>query len=139
MRSALLLALLLCACSNPNDVRQSREIGWIDVRGEMGYRYTVVQAPASARAGVPFQVEVVTFGSSGCTREDGAEVSVAGLVAEVTPYDIFSLGVPCTPDIHSFPRAATVRFSSAGSATIRVIGRTGDGPVRYEVPITVTP
>ena len=139
MRSALLLAFLLCACSDSTGARQVRSVGFIDTGGEMHYRYTVVEAPASARAGVPFQVEVVTFGSSSCTREDGAEVSVNGLLAEVTPYDILDVDQGCTPDVHPFPRAATVRFASAGSATLRVIGRGGEGLVRYDVPITVTP
>ena len=96
--------------------------------------------PATLRRGVAFSATVATVGSSSCTRADGAEVTVTGLLAEVTPYDRKAIGSVCTPDLAQFPRPVTLRFDQAGDAVVRVHGFTlGIRASTYEAHVTVTP
>ena len=97
----------------------------------------MLEMPANATAGVSFEITVTTVGSSSCTRADGASVAVSGLVADVTPWDLVApVGAVCTDDLAPFPRRVTLRFSGAGTATIRLHGR---GGLTYEAALTVVP
>jgi hypothetical protein len=132
----LLPLLLLAGCGILDPVRWERVVGMI--MPDPGI--PVVVAPESARAGVSFQVRVVTRGSSSCTRADGAEVHVNGLVAEITPYDRVQRGpVACTADLSPIPREVSLRFAAAGEAVVRVIGRGAGGREEVEVRLTVLP
>ena len=75
---------------------------------------------------------VVPTAGGGCTREGDTEAAVAGLTADVRPYDIFpapSADLVCTADFRIIRHTATLRFSQAGRATVRVHGRLRrDGP-----------
>jgi hypothetical protein len=127
--------VLLAGCGTVLDPEGwHREVG---MTGDGGAAPPIA-LPASAKRGVAFEARVTTYGSSSCTRPDGAEVRVRGLVADVTPYDSIFRGT-CTADLRSFPRAVTLRFDEAGEATVRVNGRSGAQPVRYETRITVQP
>jgi len=86
---------------------------------------SVITAPDTVRVAAPFLVTVNTFGSSSCTIPDGATITIAGLLATITPYD----RVPreptiCTGDIAPRPHRVQVTFGVAGPATIRVQGYT---------------
>lgn len=133
--TGLIALVLLAGCSGIFDP------GWERVVGMTGDSGTLppLTLPASAKRGESFDVTVTTYGSSSCTRADGAETSVRGLVAEITPYDLVSRGGICTADLHSFPRTVTLRFAEAGEAIVRVNGHSGSEPVRYEARITVQP
>lgn len=95
-----------------------------------------ITLPATVKRGVSFDATVTTYGSSSCTRADGAEVQVRGLIAEVTPYDLTNRRGICTADLRAFPRTVSLRFDEAGEATVRVNGRSG---ARHEARITVQP
>jgi len=97
----------------------------------------MLEMPARAIAGVAFEITVTTVGSGICTRADGASVAVSGLVADVTPWDrLAPARAVCTDDLAPFPRRVTLRFSSPGTATIRLHGR---GGLTYDAVLTVAP
>jgi hypothetical protein len=79
--------------------------------------------PDSVRAGVPFAVTVSSFGSTTCTRADGATLTVVGVVATITVWDREQVGGGCSDDLRQFPRDVSVQLGSAGRAMIRVQGR----------------
>ena len=132
---ALAGVALLAGCSSVIDPGWEREVG---MTGDGGTP-PPISLPASVKRGVAFDATVTTYGSSSCTRADGAEASVRGLVAEVTPYDLVNRGGICTADLRGFPRTVTLRFDEAGEATVRVNGRSGSQAVSYETRIAVQP
>lgn len=112
---------------------------WERVPGDIGNSTgAVLQAPTEARQGVAFQITVTTYGSGSCTRADGAETAVVGLLAVVRPFDLEKRGanVVCTMDLAPYSRSVTLRFDEAGEATIRVIGARGE---QVEQQLTVQP
>lgn len=131
------VAAALGACGGPTDADALRVVGVISPgRGAP----SAAAVPHTVRAGVPFEVQVTTYGSGSCTRPDGAAVRVAGLVAEVTPYDREPKRGACTDDIKAYPRPAAVRFDAPGPAVVRVIGRASrnsDSTVTAEAQVIV--
>ena len=100
---------------------------WLLVRGyidpELG---EVLVLPDTVQVDGAFGAVVTTFGSSTCTRPNGATVTVTGHTAEIVPYD--SVPAPdsymvCTDDLRAFPRTVTLRFRASGVWTVQVIGR----------------
>lgn len=87
----------------------------------------VLEAPDTVRVGEPFDVIVRTYGSNGCWREAGAEVTISGLNAAVTPYDrdlaAEDRSRVCTDMVVRLPRTVRLRFLQEGEALLRVIGR----------------
>jgi hypothetical protein len=139
-RAALLLlaAAMLAGCASMLEPRQwERVVGVIDPGG---MQMPPFQAPDTVRAGTQFQVHVTTYGSSTCTRADGAELRrLSGTVAEITPYDRQPLSGICTSDLVPFPRAVGVRFDEAGVALIRIVGRSFEGTAEFEKRVVVRP
>src|SRR5688572_25596443 len=126
MSRVLLTALLVSACApvtNPD--------GWRRVVGNVNPALSSIQMvnlPTEAAVNVPFTVTVTTLGSSSCTRADGTDVATNGLTATITPYDrVAPPDAPCTRDLRGFPHPVQLRFTTAGSARIIVIGREGSG------------
>jgi hypothetical protein len=130
--------LLLAACAGTTDPEWRRVVGRI--APEFSSSQTLA-APREAAVGTDFTVTVTTLGSSSCTRPDGATASVAGLVAEITPFDQEAAGAQaCTDDLRPFPRPVTLRFAAPGEAVVRVRGRGLSGqPVEAEVHVAVRP
>jgi hypothetical protein len=108
----------------------------IEIGGDMP---PPAQAPDAVRVGEHFTVTVVSYGSSSCTRPDGAEVRVNGLTAVITPYDEQAIGKGrvCTDDLRPYPRDVSLSFEEAGQALIRVIGRSFDGPAEFSTTVLV--
>jgi len=110
----------------------AREVGWL--APELS-SIQMLKLPAQATAGTAFQITVTTVGSSSCTRADGADVAVSGLVADVTPWDrVAPEGTACTEDLAAFPRDVTLRFDLEGTATVRLHGR---GGMSYQTTLPV--
>jgi hypothetical protein len=134
----LLGVVALPACTSPlgPDDEWQRRIGVIEIGGAQS---SPVQVPEeTVQQGVPFTITVVTFGSSSCVRADGAHVQVAGLMAQVTPYDLVAVTGVCTEDLRPRPREVMLRFDQVGEALVRVLGRTVLGaPAEHEVRIQV--
>jgi len=89
----------------------------------------------SVRAGSQFAVTIFTDG--GCRSPDGTTVSVAGLTADLTPYDRALVRGACAAPASINSRAVTLTFASAGQAMIRVhgLGLHGDVIMQHEVTI----
>ncbi len=101
---------------------------------------SAVRAPDTVQAGVPFEVEVATYGLDMCWKAAGAETSVKDEVAVITPYDSDSrpAGGGCWDAEIRLPRTVHITFARSGNATLRVHGRKVTG-LKYEdgTPITV--
>ena len=114
------LAVLSVAChSSPIGPGAGRVVGTIDAGQSFPQ---VIDAPAQASLGQSFSVTVFTFGNS-CVRAAGADVTIDGLVATITPYDVVMTGVTCLEYLKGYPRVVQLSFGQAGTATIRVKGR----------------
>jgi hypothetical protein len=100
---------------------------WLLVRGYIDSEFgEVLVLPDTVQVDRAFGAVVTTFGSSTCTRPNGAAVTVTGHTAEIVPYD--SVPAPdtqmgCTDDLRAFPRTVTLRFRASGVWTVRLIGR----------------
>jgi hypothetical protein len=116
---AIGLTVLSIACQSSPLNPGTRVIGIIDA-GQTSAQ--VIDAPAEASLGQPFSVTVSTFGNS-CVTADGADVTIDGLVATITPYDVIATGVTCLDYLKAYPRAVQLSFGQAGAATVRVKGR----------------
>ena len=89
----------------------------------------IVEVPGTMTAGVPAAVAVTTYGG-GCVAEDTVLVEVAGLRADVAPYQRVHNPGPngaCTQELRITRRVASVTFAAPGLATVRVIGREAPG------------
>ena len=131
-----LAAIALGGCAGATAPAAPRVVGVIAVNGPP----RPLAVPDTVRVGVPFEVEVVTYGSGSCTRPDGATVRVTGSVAEVTPYDRHTVQYACTDDLRAYPRQVALRFEAAGAAVVRVRGRTShrsDSTVTAEARLVV--
>jgi len=94
-----------------------------------------LRAPDTVIATVPFDATVTTTGDA-CVRAAGGEVTVRGLVATVTPYDMVYVGSSCAAWAMVVPaptRTVNVRFDVAGTATIRAVGAQGSTAERTVV------
>lgn len=141
---SLTVALLAGCASLLESERWERVVGIIEDTAPVADAdpwWSPIQLPEIVQSGVPFTASVITLGSSSCTRADGADVEIAGLVAEITPYDLTARNAVCTSDLARHPRSVTLRFDSPGEAVIRVHGRTllTDEPTLYEPRILVEP
>ncbi len=88
----------------------------------------VVDAAPTVRVGESLVVQLTTYGS-GCIDPDTTVTVVSGLLATVVPYQRYFTppnGGGCTRPLIFERRTVRVVFTSAGSATLRFIGRTSD-------------
>jgi hypothetical protein len=127
------LLIVLAACQSPTDSKSRREIGVIDYGGTLN---SVIQAPSAVRIGQSFTATISTFGNS-CVSAAGADVATDGLTATITPYDIVSWQHTCLDYLAPYPRTVQLRFDQAGTATIRVNGRSYYTPGRISVEHTL--
>jgi hypothetical protein len=116
---AVAVSLLSTAChQSPVDSKDGRVVGTIDAGGTLNQ---VIENPSTVSVGQSFSITVSTFGNS-CVSPAGADAVVNGLVATITPYD-FIVGGTCLDYLKPYPRSVQLRFNQAGTATIRVNGR----------------
>ncbi|GAC1682843.1 MAG: hypothetical protein NVS9B3_00560 [Gemmatimonadaceae bacterium] len=101
----------------------------------------VVDIAQSATVGTPVGVDVTTYGG-GCMAEDATVVKTIGLHADVVPYQqIYTplAGQACTMDLRVTRRHENIVFTTAGTATVRVVGRAvpGDSLIVVERSVTI--
>lgn len=127
MRVLAGVALLMVACAHgsdePTDPMASGQPGdRVRVMGEIG-GYNQGDPQIDVRVtGRTVRVAVASYGG-GCHSKGETEVSVVGMVGEVTPWDYTAPpGTPCTQPLLSFDHVATLEFAQAGTATIRIRG-----------------
>lgn len=137
----LLVVLALGACQSATLTNERRALGII-VLGD-GEPMEVVDAPASALAGVPFDLSIHTFALTDCTMLDETQIEVEGSVATIRPFNITrqEAGTECSTVIVELVHQGELAFDAAGEATIRVEGRRVSGnqesPVTFEQTITI--
>ncbi len=115
MRFPLLLVLVLSGCDwimGPNDRRH---------RGAVAS----VQVADTVRAGISFDVTILTGGPDGCWSKDRTEVHTDGLAATIAPYDMERRGGVCTLEPVTIQHTATLTFAQSGQGRIEVLGRGG--------------
>ena len=101
-----------------------------------------IVAPDTVARDTPFAVRFSTFGG-GCVREVArTDVLVAGSTVEIRPFNERVNSNVCTDDLRRIEHVASVRISTAGIATLRVIGeqlgRTNGAPnARAELVRTI--
>lgn len=104
------------------------------------YGDTIVAiVPDSARVGVPFIVQVRSFGD-GCTVQDQTGIAVAGRRVDVRPL-VREPGPAadqaCPAVLLTFTHSAPITLTEAGTATIVVHGRSEPGASSVSVMRTV--
>jgi hypothetical protein len=129
LRVLAAIALAGCTIITGNEIRRERRLGWIRFHNDP----VVVEVPGIVSRGVDFDVTVRTYGG-GCVDQGDTEVTLSGAEAEVRPFDIFVVEMPdnyaCTDILKRFTHRATLRFTQAGAATVRIRGRAApDGEV----------
>jgi hypothetical protein len=132
---AVALSLAGCGSTEPRPYYE-RRLGSIMV--ESGS----IDVPSEGLVGVPVSFTVVTAGG-GCVRQGDTEVRIAGLVADVMPYDSVYVNLPsnmaCTSDLRLLRHAGSVTFALAGTAIVRIHGYTPPGgtSVVYERTVEI--
>ncbi len=124
--SLLLLVAMLAACDNSSAMR---EVGIIEPN--IALDEEVLSAPETVQAGVPFDITVRTIGG-GCTEADGVEREVSERLAVLKPFDLTTVpgnNSACPAIVTRPEHTAQITFEEAGSATIRVEGRSEDNTV----------
>lgn len=114
-----------------------RRLAWIHFG--QGADTVVFQVPASAKAGVPVEAAITTYGG-GCIKEDTTVVSVSGMSAEIVPIQLVRMQGACTAELRVTRRSVKMVFPEAGVATVRVTGRANPGDsliaVRRRIQVT---
>lgn len=129
---ALLAVLAACQSDPTGQGETTRRLGTIQFFGDP----VRIVAPATVHAGVPFTVQVITYGG-GCVTQGDTEAAVTGSEAQVTVYDWVVDPGPngaCTLELRMFEHTATLQFAQAGAATLRVRG--WEEPGRQEITVT---
>jgi hypothetical protein len=119
-----LTALVVAGCRalTGEDIRRERQLGWIEFYGQPA----VIQLPSTVSRGRDFDVVVTTYGG-GCVDQGDTRVTTSATHAEIRPFDIFITEMPddyaCTDILKQFGHRATLRFTQAGTVTVRIHGR----------------
>ena len=133
----LLLALMASglSCGSPMDEGPRRVVGTID----NGASFDPLSLPDTVAVGVPFTATVSTLRGA-CTRPDGADVHVAGLLADITLFDLLPPAeTVCIAVLVGAPRSLVLTFATPGPALVRLHGRGPNGDLTVEHSITVRP
>jgi hypothetical protein len=117
----MILAVFVVACSSTLDPGAGeRRIGLISGFNQDDPR---IATPDTVVAGVPFAIEVTTYGD-GCTRRGETEASFTGRRVVVTPYDYVSVAREhCEDILLEFLHAVEVEFLESGPVRVEVLGR----------------
>jgi hypothetical protein len=114
---AVVLAVLVAGCTDDR---------WVEVKLghlEPGFG-PIIDAPASAAAGEPIAVTVMTTGS-GCLGFDHTDVESTELGADIYPYNRIvhpGEGEGCPQPLLPAPHEATLMFQTPGDKIIRTYG-----------------
>ncbi len=112
------------------DGQQARRVAIISHYGDP----VSIEAPARTTVGTPTNVYVTTY-EGGCNGRDVIAARVDGLRAQIVPYRVVPTdpNVACTAILLINRRLVQLTFETAGSATIRVIGREEPGSRLFAV------
>ncbi|MFN0251940.1 MAG: hypothetical protein ACKV2T_34005 [Kofleriaceae bacterium] len=139
MRFAVLAVVTMTGCALDGGSDVDAQLGAILFYGDG----PEVQVPGSARVGEPIHIVVETAGG-GCVHYVRTDVEQTADRVVIYPYDSRPpTGAICTQELRSLEHLAVVRFSTAGTKTIEVFGRSvdsqGDEVISVPLSIDVTP
>lgn len=126
------LAIWCSACRSALDPLGELRLGVIQYYGDS----IRIVLPDSVRVGDAALVSVSTYGERCGVRQGETRVRVAGLLAEVAPFDSLvppRSDVGCTLMLVRFEHVAAVYFAQSGLGTVRVRGRREPGGEAIEV------
>ena len=118
------MATIFVACGDDGTTETER-LAVLNQRNELELDVTV---PATATAGQPFEVLMVTQGG-GCIAQGRDEVQVAGLRVDIWPYDIHidpGPGSDCPSILLFYDHRPQVTIESTGTATVAIHHRIGE-------------
>jgi hypothetical protein len=97
---------------------------------------SVIEAPDTVFAGQSFVINVNTIGPSGCWQADAVDLTQAGPLIQLTPWDRHSGAGVCTTITSYLSHTAILTLEQAGAWTIRASGRRVRGENEAEVAVT---
>ena len=116
--SLLAVSVASCGIFGPGDVRSLAFLGGSGVPIE-------ITVPDTVSRNTAFSVEIVHYGSRGCTRLDEVEVFVSGSIATLWPYVrnlSSSSSSACDAALWAHTVQQVLTFAAPGPAEVRVIG-----------------
>jgi hypothetical protein len=123
----------LAACTGLFGPTYALRLGYLET-----YPSLSVTVPDTVAVSTDFDVSFHTSGG-GCTEVGTTKVAmVDGRTAEIRPYDYFEVNPQaCTTILQFFPHYARLQFGQAGTATLRVIGASGDSTITVTRTVVV--
>ncbi len=121
----------------PDDRQTARVLGVIGFESEN--LSDGIKAPPTVEANKDFEITVTTSGN-GCFSQGDTGVILNESSADVFVYDLTTAtrpGIACTMILKQFEHKATLRFSKAGEAVIRVWARRQGGNSPFGEPVVV--
>ncbi len=133
----VLSTLTLLACDDNTGPVPQYGNAWVGMNASS---LPIVSIAGSPRAGVPFEVTVNTFGSSGCSGVARTVVATNESGALIMPYNGShqAPNAACTAVISSVPHRTTLTFRTAGEKTITVLARDYETGANRQVDVAVT-
>ncbi len=101
----------------------------------------VVWVVGEARAGLPFNVQINTFGLNSCWAKDRTDVQSGALVV-ITPYNrAAGQGSGCFEAVSRIEHVVTLSFPTPGEKQVIIRGRDFDtrAPIQFPVTLVVKP
>lgn len=98
----------------------------------------LLEIPATGAAGVPFLVQISTYGN-GCVEHEATDVEVISSdLAVVTPLDRVRTSGVCTMEIKFIGHRADVRFDTPGNKTVLFRGHEYGAPPDRLIDVNTT-
>ncbi len=118
----------ICACSMDSEPTPDPYVVDVGVVDHYGESQEVLRAPATVSAGDEVELVVATYGG-GCTESRDLDVDQTAALVVLTPYDATYVPPPSDPPaacpdlLQRLEHRVRVSFASAGTKTVRVVGR----------------
>ena len=125
--------LLLAGCSSLLGIGEDVHLGYL---ASSQYGAPPLSAPDTVGAGHAFTVTVTTSGKSSCWQFDETRVSRSATRVIITPFDRERTGGMCGMATREIAHEARITFSTPGTATIVIHGRSG-GTTNYGAEIDI--
>lgn len=136
LMAAAIVAATSCSSVVGSDDGWHRVLGLISIGGE---QQPPVEMPDTLHGTGTASVVVRTWGSSSCTRADGAVVEYGDFTIVIRPYDRVFTGGVCTDDLAPHPRDVQLSFDGTGAWTVQVVGRSFTNGHVFEKEVIVEP
>ncbi len=91
---------------------------------QFGDEISIIVVPSTGQVGVPFQINIMTFGGP-CTSVSSTDVQYESTGVLVTPFDRTQVaaGTACPARLDRFYHMTELTFGSVGDRTVRIQGK----------------